>query len=317
MAPGEIDLLTTPRAPKEDTPGRSPELRETGRRSALRRLAVQVAGAAAAVAAGLAVTAEPAEAQALTDTDILNFALNLEYLEAEFYLRAFFGTGLSSSDATGTGTQGTVTGGSQVPFANKAIQAYCETLAADELTHVRFLRAALGGSAVAEPAINLSTSFTTLAVAAGLIVQGQTFDPFADDVSFLLGAYIFEDVCVTALAGAANLLTNKDNLESAAGLLGTEGYQAGAIRTLLANVGAGQATDAISALRAKLSGVGDQGTLTAGQPYNFTNNDANAMAYRRTPQEVLNIAYGAVGASSGGFFPNGVNGTITTGTTAA
>ena len=277
------------------------------------------AGAAATALGGAAVTtgatmlgSRPAWAQAVTDVDLFNFALNFEYLGAEYYLRGLTGQGLPSTLLTGTGTQGTVLAGGPVAFQSTAIPQYVQRLAVDELGHVQFIRAVLGAAAISEPQIDLSVaSWTATAIAAGLIAPGQTFNPYASDVGFLLGAYVIEDVCVTALAGAARLVTSKDNLEAAAGLLGVEGYQAGAIRTLLANVGAGAATNAISALRANLSGVGDNGVINAGLQYDFTNTDSNALVYRRTPRQVLNIAYGAVGATKGGFFPNGVNGTIT------
>lgn len=89
-----------------------------------------------AVAAVVTTGSTPAKAQAATDTDILNFALNFEYLGAELYLRALTGQGLASADVTGTGTQGTVTGGSQVLFRSDAIRQYCQRLAVDELGRV-------------------------------------------------------------------------------------------------------------------------------------------------------------------------------------
>lgn len=286
------------------------------RRGVLRAVGAGAATAAVAgmvAAGGLTLSTVPARAQAVTDTDILNFALNFEYLGSNYYLYGLTGTGLAASLTPGTGTAGTVSAGGPVPFANPAIAQYVQRLAVDEQAHVVFLRAVLGSAAIAQPNINLSVAnWTTFAVNAGIIQAGQTFNPYADEISFLLGAYTIEDVCVTALTGAAALLSSKDNLESAAGLLGVEAYQAGAIRTLLANVGAGAATDAISALRARLSGVGDQGTSIPGQAFNFVNADSNALAYRRTPYQVLDIAYGGVGlfGVGGGFFPNGVNGTI-------
>ncbi|MBV9749333.1 MAG: ferritin-like domain-containing protein [Acetobacteraceae bacterium] len=290
------------------------------RRSLMGRLGAGAAGAAAvgAIAAGgLGLSERPAKAVPATniDAEVLTFALNLEYLEAEFYLRAYFGYGLSTlsaSNVTGAGTQGTVTGGSQVPFQNPAIRQYCQLLAVDELAHVQFIKGALGSAAVAEPNINLNTSFSMLAQAAGLIQAGQTFNPFADDISFLIGAFIFEDVGVTAYNGAATLITNPDYLQAAASILGTEAYHAGMIRTLLANIGAGQAANAVSALRAKLSNAqDDQGIIIPGNSYNAASTDANGLCFARTTSQVLNIVYGGGAAGTGGlFFPNGLNGTI-------
>jgi hypothetical protein len=291
---------------------------DLNRRNLMTRVGLGVAGAAVAGAmatTGLVASTTPAEAAG--DADIFNFALNLEYLEAEFYLRAATGQGLGAADVNGVGTQGVATGGSLVPFKSPAIQQYAQRIAVDEQAHVRFIRAVLGGSAVAEPTINLTTSFTGLAIAAGLITAGQTFNPVADDVSFLLGAAIFEDVGVTAYAGAASSIANPAYVTAAAGILAVEAYHSGAIRTLLADLGAGVAFNAISNLRGTLSAaVGGAGTqaesplLIPGNNYNFVANDSNSLAYRRTTAQVLNIVYGGGAASNYLFFPNKLNGNI-------
>jgi hypothetical protein len=292
--------------------------RKVERRNLMQRLGAGVAGAAvlsAASTAGLVASSKPASAQASIDATVFNFALNLEYLEAEYYLRAVTGSGLSASMTSGAGTQGSVVGGALVPFQNAAIAYWAQRIANDELAHTLFIRAALGSAAVAEPAIDLSTSFTTLATAAGLITSGQTFDPFASEVDFLLGAYVFEDVGCTAYAGAASLLTNPNDISYAASILAVEGYHAGALRARLSEIGGGAATNAISALRQKLSGVTDYGTDANGNPFNFVNDDFNGQVFRRTPGQVLAIVYGG-GTAGGLFFPNGVNGSITTATVA-
>lgn len=243
----------------------------------------------------------------VSDADVLNFALNLEYLEAEYYLRATTGAGLSAADA-GNGA-GAVTGGAQVSFATAAIGQYAQEIAADELAHVRFLRAALGSAAVPRPAIDLQASFNAAAQAAGI---GPTFDPFADEVSFLLGAFVFEDVGVTAYKGGARLIRNLDFLEAAAGILGVEAYHAGTVRTIIYNLG-GAAVDTaqkISDLRDAATGGADrdQGVLVGGVA-NIVPTDENAIVYSRSTTDVLKIVY-LGGTSSGGFFPNGLNGTI-------
>ncbi|MCO4252946.1 ferritin-like domain-containing protein [Pseudarthrobacter raffinosi] len=248
-----------------------------------------------------------------SDSAILNFALNLEYLEAEFYLRAVTGAGLAGNLTDGKGKKGGVTGGRQVPFtAGSLVRKYAVEIAADEEAHVRFLRSALGKAAVARPPIDLDASFTAAALAAGLIKAGQTFSPFTDETSFLLGAFIFEDVGVTAYKGAAPFIDNKTYLEAAAGILAVEAYHAGIIRTTMYARDLQAPAQAISDARDSLDGTSDldQGIGTA-QVANLVPADANALAFSRTPAQVLNIAYlTPKSVKSGGFFPDGVNGKL-------
>ena len=266
--------------------------------------------------ASLGAKAASAATTTYTDVDILNFALNLEYLEAEYYLRAVTGAGLPSSLTGNMISTVDAPATTLVPFQTPAIAGWAQKIAVDEYAHVNFLKVALGGSAVVEPAIDFVSSFTTLASKAGLIPSGATFDPFASEIDFLIGAYIFEDVGVTAYAGAAGALTEPANIAYSASILAIEGMHAGLIRSFLAEIGGSVVTNKISALRQTLSGVTDKGTdqsAMGGLALTFGNSDYNGQVYRRTPQQVLNIVYGAPGAgvASGLFFPSGMTGTIT------
>jgi len=289
---------------------------EVDRRRFLRAAGLTGVGVAGAsvLTAGVA-SAGAADDGAATDAAVLNFALNLEYLEAEFYLRAFTGEGLKDSQIDGAGTLGGVTGGKKVNFETKVVRDYAAEIAGDERAHVDFLRAALGGAKVARPAINLDDAFTAAATAAGLIKEGETFDAFADENSFLLGAFVFEDVGVTAYKGAAPLITNKAFLEAAAGILAVEAYHAGLIRTVLLSKGLEVPAGAISDARDSLDGPDDldQGIVNDDGSANIVPADKNAVAFSRSAGQVLNIVYlNPASVTSGGFFPDGVNGPLNT-----
>jgi hypothetical protein len=265
-----------------------------------------------------------------SDADVLNFALNLEYLEAEFYLRAVTGTGLSAADMGAS--PGATTGGAQVNFTDPALKAYAMEIAADELAHVQFLRKALASAAVDKPAIDLMTSFNAAAMAAGI---GTTFNPFADQTSFLLGAFIFEDVGVTAYNGAVKYLlanngiaANAGFLSAAAAIHATEAYHAAEIRTLLVYMDAATPSAGLLATAGKISALRGAASSASGGPAaevaptskTIVACDSNSLAFPRTTDQVLDIVYlNATGkaATQGGFYPNGMNGSIKASTAAS
>ena len=167
---------------------------------------------------------------------------------------------------------------------------------------------------MAQPEININTAFTAAATAAGLIKKGQTFNVYANEDNFLLGAFIFEDVGVTAYKGAAPLISNKTYLGAAAGILAVEAYHAANIRTA-STTGAWPRARTPSPPRAT-AWTGpvrdDQGVTLNGQA-NIVPTDANGLAFGRTPGQVLNVVYLTPNvANSGGFYPHGVNGQLHT-----
>ena len=259
-----------------------------------------------------------------SDGSILNFALNLEYLEAEFYLRASTGQGLPDELIGGTGRPGDVSGGRQVEFRSPLVKNIAREIAMDESAHVAFLRGALGSAAVARPRISLDQSFTAAATAAGLINPGEIFDAYASDRNFLFAAFLFEDVGVTAFKGAAPLISNKTYLDAAAGLLATEAYHAGIVRATLFSEGLADeavfdAVQKISVVRNAVSGPADddQGLGTRDRA-NLVPTDDFGRVFGRSAAEILNIVYLDPHAeSAGGFYPDGLNGEIVRGTGAS
>lgn len=261
-----------------------------------------LAGGARAAGATLGraqMAVSPSPASPVTDADVLNFALNLEYLEANFYTMATTGRDINSVGipVTGTGTQGGVTGGSKLSFPDTKcsgvhmdIRDVFDNVAEQERQHVATLRAALGAAAVAQPAINLNA-------------LGFGFGSLAD---FLNLARLFEDTGVAAYSGAAPLIASKAYLSAAARILSIEGEHSGNIRALVVFYQANQAPSAAAIAKLRL-GLGqapvDGIYFSAYSPY--------GLGQAKTAAEVLAIVYATPNASSGGFFPAGVNGAIT------
>lgn len=249
------------------------------RREFARRTFAGTLAATGAIALG-----NPAELFAqINDEAILNFALNLEYLEAEFYTVATTGRRIDELgiEVSGRGNAGPTTGGARVAL-DATTQTVADQIAGDEQAHVRFLRAALRSSAVAKPAINLE--------ALGLGFRNQT--------EFLTLARAFEDLGVSAYGGAARLIDNPAILEAAARIALTEGQHAGLLRYLIWRV------------PAAVPQVDDKDVPPLGSPNGrLFQVDGNGLSTMRTAGEVLRIAYGG-NAAAGGFFPDGVNGVI-------
>lgn len=220
-------------------------------------------------------------ASSYSDADILNFALNLEYLEAEFYAVSTYGSTLVELGViTEAETTGPTTGGSMVPNFGKYPEATIATaLRTDEIDHVRYLRKALGSDAVKKPAINLA------ALGYG----------YASVSSWLKLARQFEDVGVSAYLGAAPSISSSTYLAAAAAILGTEAQHSGSIR--LSCINNGVSSPAVDSLDVP---------PTSKAPFDV---DSNALSIPRTPSQVLNIVY-AGGNHSGGFYPDGMNGAI-------
>ena len=231
--------------------------------------------------------------------DVLNFALNLEYLEATFYSVVVTGTGLTAADM-GTGA-GTVTGGGQVAFSNTFVSNIAINLMMEEVEHVELLRATIAGplfnsTPVSMPSLNL---VPTPAYAV------------TNDATFLAVARQLEAVGVSAyIGGAQYLVSNTAALTYAAQILDLEAQHEGALRAACIQLGvASPAADTMDM------------PPTTTQIFNTSN--TTGLNPVRTVSQVLNIVYGnssatsdptniTAGLPSGGFFPSGINGNLHT-----
>ncbi len=240
-------------------------------------------------AAQLGLGPASVEAASISDVDILNFALNLEYLEAEFYTVAVTGKTLDESgfDLSGKGSFGPTTGGKKMAFTgalHTQLDMTFNSIMHDEQHHVQFLRAALGSYAVAKPEINLDA----LGIGFGNINQ------------LIAVSRALEETGESAYAGAAQFINSKAYLTAAARILAIECEHTGNMRLFC---------DVYGVTTAKIDW---HDVLPPPTGWNMFTVDHNGLCPVRTTSEVLAIAYGSSksGTSRGGFFPMGVNGSI-------
>jgi hypothetical protein len=269
-------------------------------RALTRRNFMSSLAAASAAAAAVGVLGSPSQARAQSGApsiaDVLNFALNLEYLEANLYL-AISGQG-SLLPIEGGGAQ--VIGLPAAMHFDAQTMATAENLALDERHHIDTLRAALtdlGATPINQPVIDY-----TLGGKMSITTEAQ----------FLAVARQFTAVGNSAYAGAAQYLVSNPLVLTAAGqILGAEAQHLGAVNYLCCLQGV--MSPPVDALDVPPVPPNTFFTITP------TTSPLPALGPVRTPQQVLGIVYGVSTASTttppsgvikGGFFPQGVNGAI-------
>ncbi|KAI3696579.1 hypothetical protein L6452_28965 [Arctium lappa] len=263
-----------------------------------------------------------------SDQDLIEFPLNLEFLEAEYFLYGALGCGLDH-------IQPNLTDGGPPPIgARKAnlsplIRDIITQFGYQEVGHIRAIKSTIPG--FSRPLLNLSAqSFATVINNAFGKPLYPLFDPYANDINYLISSYIIPYVGLTGYVGANPNLQSPIAKMLVAGLLGVEAGQDAVLRCLLYEratqivspygITVSDFTNKISELRNKLgrAGLKDEGLIVP--PYlgaegkiegNILSGDTNSLSYGRTPEEILRIVYGSGKEQvPGGFYPHGANGTI-------
>ena len=135
--------------------------------------------------------------------DVLNFALTLEHLEAQFY-------------QTGVGTSG---------LLSRETMPVFDQIRKHEVAHVAFLQQVLGSRAIAKPTFDFT--------AGGGKGNGPFADVFSNEKTFAAVAQTFEDTGVRAYKGqAANLMGDGTVLEAALRIHSVEARHAAEVRRL-------------------------------------------------------------------------------------
>lgn len=274
--------------------------------------------AIAVVAAPSAAAAAAAAVPVATGQAPLNIALNLAYLGAQYHGYAARGVGLPAALTGGTGRAGAASGARQASFADPLIAGYAAELADDKQAHVVALRGQIGVLAAAQPTLDLSTAptsaFSVAAQGAGIVAAGRSFDPYAGDAAFLLGAFLIEN----GVAATYRTLLAQTTDAATAALIGTNLadaiYHGGLIRALLEDKAAGDASIGTAMAGASTLFAGIDGTDTgdqtlggaSGASSNILDADGLPIPFTRSGAQVLKTIY-LSSSAIGGFMPAGAN----------
>lgn len=261
-----------------------------------------------------------------TDFDVLNFLANTECLEANFDTYAAFGYIIPDDLLLGGGP---ILGGKRANLSNE-MQPWVEEVALNEQGHVRMIREVLGRRSVPCPKIDLIGGFDGLfKKALGYKGEGD-FNPYLNDVNFLVSMWTLEEIGSTGDKGSVLLVSNPGIANAIGGLAGSASFQSGVDRLMLwqrrnetvepFGVSVEVMVQAISDLRDNLDGPleSDQGITNNNtnliavptDSINLAPTDIRGLTFSRTPQQVLHILTLGSPTSKGGFFPDGVNGRI-------
>ncbi|KAM5563993.1 ferritin-like catalase Nec2 [Rosa sericea] len=263
-----------------------------------------------------------------SDRDRLQFALNLEFLEAEFFLHAALGKGLDAINPNLT-LGGPPPIGAQKANLDPLVRRIIEEFGYQEVGHIRSIIRKEGG--FPRPLLDLSRqNFAKLMDRAVGFTLNPPFDPYANSLNYLLATYTIPYVGLVGYVGTIPYLKNMTSCRLAASLLGVESGQDSVIRTFLYQrafekvqpyrLTVADFTNRISMLRNDLAmcGIKDEGIIVPEMlgaenrtSSNIISADPNSLSYARTPPEILRIVYASGNESLlGGFYPKGANGNI-------
>ncbi|KAL5676101.1 hypothetical protein ACJX0J_012232, partial [Zea mays] len=135
-----------------------------------------------------------------SDVDLLEFPLNLEYLETEFFCWSALGYGLDAIDANLTGGGPPSIGGqsaSLTPFIRDVATQFCY----QEVGHLRAIKQTVRG--FPRPLLDISAAnFGKIIEQALNATLDPPFDPYENSLNFLVASYIIPYVGLTGYVGA-------------------------------------------------------------------------------------------------------------------